>query len=47
MVSARPLTPEERKQAGINALLLIGKILLCVLLFPFVLLYFVLKASTK
>lgn len=45
MRSARPLTPEERKLIGINALLLLGKILLAVLLFPFLLLYYVLKAA--
>ena len=47
MQSARKLTEEERKQVWLNVLLLIGKILLGILLFPFVLLYFVLKASTK
>ncbi len=44
---ARPLTPEERKQTGINVLKLLGKIALFVLLFPFALLYFVVKASSK
>lgn len=47
MQSARKLTEDERKQVWMNALLLIGKILLGILLFPLVLLYFVLKASTK
>lgn len=47
MQSARKLTEDERTQVWVNALLLIGKILLGILLFPFVLLYFVLKASTK
>ena len=47
MRSTRPLTPEEKQQIAINALVLLGKIFLCVLLFPFVLLYYTLKASIK
>ena len=47
MQSGRKLTEEERKQVWLNVLLLIGKILLGILLFPLVLLYFVLKASSK
>lgn len=47
MGSARPLTKEERKQVALNALRMIGKVLLVILLFPVLLLYYVFKAAFK
>lgn len=44
-ISARKLTKEERRQVAVNALGIVGKVVLFVVAFPFVLLYYVMKAA--
>lgn len=44
-IGSRPLTPEERRQVAVNALKLLGKIVLVVLLFPLFVVYELLKQA--
>lgn len=44
-IGSRPLTPEERRQVAINALTMLGKIVLIILLFPLFIVYELLRQA--